>query len=552
MDGKEIIARFSELEQQRKTLDQTWDIIKRFMMPYRGEFFRPQHSEHEMEWRRNREVYDSTGLMGLQTLASSIHGTLTSAVSAWFGMEWRDHDLQADEEALLWLQRASTTMFNVLQDSNFGVESAESYIDIVGYGTAFVSEEVIDEDIGNIQFDAIPVEQAYFEPDGRGQPFNFYRKLIWSPIQIWNFFGEDTPDYILKQAKTPGNADTKYEVIFCVYTRKDKRDEYDKGLRGYPLVPEERPFGFKYVIRDSSEVVGPGGGYYEMPVFVPRWRRTVGSIWGHSPAMLALPDVLTVNEYVELILKAGTKVVDPATLVTERGLLSDLDLEPAGLTVVRSLDDIGTYESKARFDVSDIQADKLRAAIRSVFHVDQLELKESPAMTATEVQVRYELMQRLLGPTMGRLKTDYLDPLLQRTFNICHRAGKFGEMPEIVEEAWSAGRGEFEVKYIGPLARAQKVDSVRAIQEWAAFMAEMANLNPEILDVMDFDQIARELAKLSNVPQELMRKVADIKKMRKKREEQQQTMMEAEKNKLDSESAKNTAQAEQTQEEPQV
>lgn len=548
MDGTEIISRFNDLEQQRKTIDQTWDIIKRFMMPYRGEFFRPQHSEHEVEWRRNREIYDSTGVMGVQTLASSLHGTVTSAVSTWFGMEWRHHELQADEDAVLWIQRASEVMADALQDSNFGVESAESYIDIVGYGTAFISEEVLDEDTGEIQFDAIPVEQSYFEPDANGQPFNFYRKLIWSPIQIWNHFGEDTPDYILKQAKTPGNADTKHEIIFCIYTRKVKKDEYDKGIRGYPLVPEERPFGYKYVIRESGDTVGMGGGYYEMPVFVPRWRKTVGSIWGHSPAMLALPDVLTVNEYVELILKAGTKVVDPATLVTERGLLSDLDLEPAGLTVVRSLDDIGTYESKARFDVSDIQVDKLRSAIRSTFFVDQLELKDSPAMTATEVQVRYELMQRLLGPTMGRLKTDYLDPLLQRTFNICFRANKFDEMPEIVEEAYAAGKGDFEVKYIGPLARAQKVDSVRAIQEWSAFMAEMANLNPEILDIMDFDQIAKELAALSNVPQELMRKVAEVKKIRAKREEQQQAQMEAEQNQLNSAAAKDMAAAEQQQE----
>jgi septal ring factor EnvC (AmiA/AmiB activator) len=122
-------------------------------------------------------------------------------------------------------------------------------------------------------------------------------------------------------------------------------------------------------------------------------------------------------------------------------------------------------------------------------------------------------------------------------------------MPESVEAAYAAGQGEFEVKYIGPLARAQKVDSVRAIQEWSAFMAQMAELNPEILDVMDFDQIAKELAKLSNVPQELMKKANEVKKLRAKRQEQQQAMMEAEQNQMNAAAAKDASAAEQQQQE---
>ena len=38
----------------------------------------------------------------------------------------------------------------------------------------------------------------------------------------------------------------------------------------------------------------------------------------------------------------------------------------------------------------------VRASVRRIFFSDQLELNEGPQMTATEVQVRYELMQRLL------------------------------------------------------------------------------------------------------------------------------------------------------------
>ncbi len=252
-----------------------------------------------------------------------------------------------------------------------------------------------------------------------------------------------------------------------------------------------------------------------MPAFIPRWRKTSKSMWGHGPAMIALPDILTINQLVELILKATEKVVDPPTKVTERGLLSDIDLEPAGLTVVRSMDSMEPYESGARFDVSQLQREALKQSIRSIFFVDQLELKESPAMTATEVQTRYELMQRLLGPTLGRLQADYLDPLVQRTFNILYRAGQLGEPPQIVFENSS----ELDIIYMGPLVRAQRADIAQGVTRWVATLAELGEIAPEVLDVPNWDKIAKELGSLEGVPAKLMNSDVEIKKLRKKREQ---------------------------------
>ena len=270
----------------------------------------------------------------------------------------------------------------------------------------------------------------------------------------------------------------------------------------------------KYVLHKDMEELGEEGGYYEMPCFVPRWRKTSKSMWGHGPAMIALPDILTINSLVELILKATEKVVDPPTKVTERGLLSDLDLEPAGMTVVRSMDSMEPYESGARFDVSQLQRDQLEAKIRSIFFVDQLELKESPAMTATEVQTRYELMQRLLGPTLGRLQSDYLDPLVQRTFNILYRAGELGEPPEVVFE----DSGQLDIIYTGPLVRAQRADIAQGVMRWAATLAELGEITSDVLDIPNWDEIAKELGSLEGVPAKLMRSDAEIKKTRKDRQ----------------------------------
>jgi hypothetical protein len=379
--------------------------------------------------------------------------------------------------------------------------------------------EEVEEKNGKFQklnFQSVPVEEMWFEQDHRGQAIRSYRRYMWTLDQIASKFGKDSLPRELQEKLEGGGTqamDERHAVIMCIYPREDKADANTSKV----LAPKERPFGMKHVLHKDGSELGEEGGYYENPAFIPRWRKTSKSMWGHGPAMIALPDILTINQLVELILKATEKVVDPPTKVTERGLLSDLNLEPAGLTVVRTMDSMEPYESKARFDVSQLQRKELESKIRSIFFVDQLELKESPAMTATEVQTRYELMQRLLGPTLGRLQSDYLDPLVQRTFNILYRAGQLGEPPATVLES----SGELDIIYTGPLVRAQRADIAQGVARWVASLAELGEIEPEILDIPDWDAIGKELGSLEGVPAKLMRSNEQIKKRRDDREEQQ-------------------------------
>jgi hypothetical protein len=246
-----------------------------------------------------------------------------------------------------------------------------------------------------------------------------------------------------------------------------------------------------------------------MPAYIVRWRKTVGSQWGYGPGHIAISSVMTLNELVKLVLESAEKVVDPATLSTERGVLSDLDLRPGGNTVVKDVDkSMKPYESGARFDVSALQVDDLRNIVRRIFHVDQLELKESPAMSATEVMVRYELMNRLLGPTMGRLQHDLIDNVVTNTFRMMFRARQLPEMPAVVKES----DGMMSVQYKGPLSRAQKSDDVAAAERWLANVGELANIFPEMRHIPDPLKVAKYLAEQLNVPADLSRTEADVNK----------------------------------------
>ena len=534
MNNTQIIKRLEHLTAERKTLDATWETIENFVTPYRGQFFRDQTSEHEQNWRQ-RQIFDSTAVIACQTLAASIHGSITSPAYRWFDLQFRVDNLNQSQESKEWLDDTADRIYNALQESNFNLEISECYTDLVSYGTSvvleeFTGDELTGEDI-NLTFSAVPIKECYFEDDHTGGIYNFYRRLMWTPTQIVSKFGEENVPEKINALVAAGKTD-RIEVIYCIWKRKDI-DEVE-GI----VSPELRPYGYKYILKEGAISIGDEGGYYEMPAYAPKWRKTSESKWGNSPAMTALSDILTLNQLVELILRSAEKVIDPPLKVTERGLVSDVDLQPGGLTVVRdTANELIPLVTNARFDVSQLTKQDLINSIQQAFYMDQLQLKDSPAMTATETMARMELMQRTLGPTLGRLQSDLLDPLISRTLNILSRSGQLKEMPDELKQAG----GDIDVAYVGSMSRSQKMDNIANVERYLGILGGIAQFKPEVLDLFNQDKAARDLGVDLNIPAAYLNSDDEVVALRQARAKQQQQIMQAEQAQAEGDAAQSMA-----------
>ena len=524
MNNEQIIKRLEHLTAERKTIDSTWQTIEKYITPYRGQFFEDQTSEHEQNWRK-REIFDSTAVNACQTLSASIHGSITSPAFRWFDLQFRVDQLNQTQEAKEWLDDTADRIYNALQESNFNLEVGECYTDLVSYGTSVVLEEFTGDELTgeNIEltFSAVPIKEAYFEEDHKGGIATFYRRLMWTPSQIISKFGEENVPEKINALQAKGHTD-RMEVIYCIWKRKGI-DDVD-GI----VAPEKRPYAYRYILKEGCCELGEEGGYYEMPAYAPRWRKTSESKWGNSPAMNALNDVLTLNELVELILRSAEKVIDPPWVTTMNNIMSDLDMRPAGLNVVRDPSKLMPMNSAARFDVSQLQKGDLVQAIQKAFYMDQLQLKDSPAMTATETMARMELMQRTLGPTLGRLQSDLLDPLISRTLNILFRSGQLKELPESLQKMG----GDIDVSYVGSLSRSQKMDGIANVERYLGLLGGIAQFKPEVLDLFNQDKAARDLGVDLNIPAAYLNSDEDVQALRQQRAEQQKAQFEAENMKM--------------------
>lgn len=506
MKGGEIRRRYDELCSLRQTLDSTLDQIQKFVVPYRGDMFKPEDSEFEVEWRR-RGIFDSTAPIAADLLASSIHSNLTSPMIPWFQLRFRENALNENQEYMEWIERVQDQIWQALVESDFNMEIAETYLDLVSFGTAILMQEELSDDEWEGQtFTAVPIRRSYFEHGADEKVLRVFRLLQYTKLQLEDKFPDG--DF----SDVTDDPDTKHDVVFAIY----KRDGVDKVLPR--MAPEARPWGYKYVMHKTGVVLDEGG-YYQMPAHVVRWKKVSGSRWGHSPAFVALSDIMQLNTVVEMSSEARAKEIDPPMKTTERGIIGDYDTAAGGLTMVMEMDEMDRLLPPHPWQIADVEIMRLQESIRSTFYVDKLELKESPAMTATEVLARLDKQQRQFAPTLGRLQADLLDPLIEWTYDALIRRGIL-EAPEGLDLA------DIDIEYTGPIPRSMKNEEAQGTSLWVGELAGLAQVIPDILDIVDTDSLARGLGFARGVPANYMMSEDEVVRIRQQRAEQQQAQQQ--------------------------
>lgn len=526
MDGKTLKRRAEARISDRNNIDGMWNIIERFIVPFRAMMFQNKNGEGDVDWRR-REIFDPTAIKANTNLAAHIHAAMTNSEIKWFGWGWQAQKLRDDAEAKRWLESADDITYQSIKQSNFDLEANEIYIDLTSFGGGVMTSMPVEDDTGDLietRYKTLPIDECYLDFDVNGDLTGFYRVVQWTADQIVDKFGlEGIPNVVSAAHRDSSQSLKKFKILFCIYEIPENKDA-DTFTK---LAVENRPYGGKYLFWDDCSELGEPEGYHEMPVFAPQWRRVSGSKHGFSPSMIAIWDVLTLNQMVEMIMVAGEKVLDPTIMTTKKGVFGDIDLSAGGTVVVQDIEkSMKAFESNARFDVSQMEKQDLRNSINEAYYVDELKLKESPAMTAAEVHARVQLMQRLIGPTFGRLKTNFMDPAVTRQFMINFRYKKFPPLPESLMEDGNKG---LKIDYLGTLAKSQKMEAAGSIDKWVGTTIAISEAYPEVRDIPNMDAIIREQAANEEVPTRLLNSEIVVKRNRlaqaKKKAQMEKAMM---------------------------
>jgi hypothetical protein len=369
-----------------------------------------------------------------------------------------------------------------------------------------------------ISFRAIHIDEIFIAENADGIIDTVFRCFKMSVRQIVQKWGEKSLSPRIQKMYENQEFDKEIELLHCVYPR----DDIDKGKKAATMLPVASVY-----IDEKEKHVLAEGGFDEMPFMVSRWSKTVGEVFGRSPAMTALPDIKMLQEIMKTTIKAAQKVVDPPLLVPDDGVLGPVRTIPGGLNYYRASSGarIEPLLTGGNIGLSYEMMNDLRERIRTTFFLDQLQFQGAPRMTATEVVERTERTLRLLGPTLGRLQSEFLGPMIERIYGVLVRAGRLPEPPESIAEQ------ELKIEYVSPLARAQRQTETQGIMRTLEFVGPIAGIDPQAAQIIKGADTVRHIAELNGVPPILLKSndelMAEIQAQQEAQAAQQQMMQGA-------------------------
>lgn len=523
--GKELCSRHERLKSRK---DLYGDLIQEcadYILPHCNTIT-TSGSEGE---KRNTQVYDSTAIHANELLAARIHGTMMSSAIKWFVPATLDDDLNEDRDVARWFEQAEQQMRLQLNLSNFHAQTHESVMESTALGTSscFGEERLPDGRAFNgLNFKAMSVAEIVIDEDADGVVDTLMRKYPMTaraaaakwPKGKRGIGGLSEETYQLAEDKP----ETQIDILHAVYKRSSWSlpKTTDDG-RTLPVAKSKLPWASVY-IEDKLKRVIQNDGYYECPFGVIRPILAPGEIYGRCPGMSALPDIRTLNKSVELFLEQLALAIRPPIAVRRRSALGEFRFLPGARNVMADpQSDVKEFITNARFDVAMAGIDQLRKAIRDTFFSPQLELKQSPEMTATEVAARMQLMAQFLGPMSTRYMSDFLTPLLGRTFGICLRNNLFPPRPPKLV-AYFRANGELNIKYLTPMARQARNPELAAMERFVVMLNSVLPLKPNAADVVDFDKALDVAAEVMGVPPQVLRSPRELVAVRAAKMEAQQ------------------------------
>lgn len=499
---------------ERQNIATEWEEIATYVLPHQSGIFQssyiPAHIQSPGS-KKTRKLYDLTAVQACHDLGSSIHSTLTNPQIKWSRIRYKSEELNNEPNAVAWLQAVNDIIHTAFNESNFDTEVSRNYLSYPALGTMVLFHEVADDStlaFGGFRFKSIHLSEIAYEENSDGLVDRVYRQFEMSAESMIKRFGTSVSDEIVTCAEK--NPTKKFTVMHVVAPR-EKFNSNAIGVR-----PEERRYASLFF--DSEGSLLEENGYYEMPYYVTRWSVMPGEIYGRSPGHVSIGDIRTMNQLIKLHLESVALSVAPPLIAERNNILGNLDLRPKKLNIVNDIKGLTEFLSRSDHQVAEFTQQKYEDKIMKAFFLDKLMLPprtETGEMTAFEVSQRLQQMQKVLGSVLGRLNSEFLSPLIFRSFNMLLRSAVLPDLPPILRE-----RGiDVEISFINGLAQAQQIEDINNIQQWVQSLAVLGQVKPEALDYIDADGIAKHLARAMYVPESAVRNDDEVQAMRAQREQ---------------------------------
>lgn len=514
----------AELQEARSSFEPHWKECAKFTAPHRPRFVLDDENRGQ---RMNQEIMDSTPGMALRTLSSGMMSGVTSPARPWKRLSTQDPELAEYGRNKTWLGIVDRQMTNIFTRSNLYQVLPSLYKDLGNIGTAPILMDEDNETVVN--FTGLPTGSYWLSKDHRGRVNLMRRELRMTVRQLIAKFGRfnpktGSPDWSnfsdrVKRLWDESRKEAWVDVIHVIRPNPNfnPRSPFAKEKR-FESVYYEKGVSYKATGGyDAGTQFLRESGYSYFPVLAPRWEVSGSDVYGTDcPTMTVLGDIKGLMFKATRKGEALDKMVRPPMVAhpdlkqTRTSILpSDITFieEPDGRPRFRPALELNTPYQAILEDIQDARTMISRGYYEDLFLM--LSRSDRRQITAREIEERYEEKLLALGPVLQQIDQDLLSPLIDNTFDIMLERQMIPEPPEEL-----TGQ-DLKVEYISVMAQAQKSIALRGIDQIIGYVGQTAQINPDVVHKVDFEQIIDEAGDALGVSPRIIRsdeQVAEIKK----------------------------------------
>lgn len=521
----EILKRFDDMKTERRYYESHWEEIARYITPNKRGII----AKLTQGGKRTDYQVDSTASYCLNLLSSTLASSITSPSIRWFSLKHRKEEINQIQEVLEWLDEVLKRMYLAYQQSALYTEINNNiYTETPAFGTGClqVEEKTPDaKEFSGFLFKGISIEEYYGSEGIDGTIDTIFREFKLSARVAVERWGIENVGDKLRDAFN-NKPDSEFDFLHAVFPRIGSDEN---------AISSKKMKWASFFISLCDKKIISESGYKSFPFVVPRWSKYSGEVYGRGIGGMALPDIKTLNEAKRYGLKSLALSLSPPMQELQDSVISRVALTPGARIIVTQPGALTPIPLGFDRQGNLIEINELREAIKQMFfahHIESIMALDAPRRTATEVRMKYEIMQWLLGPVLTNIETEFLNPLVDRTFDMMLSRGAFPKinpteenplgLPQALFDSLGEASGrQIDIVYESPLAKAQKLEELRGIESLYAMGATIAPVYPAVFDPIDHDVVMRETSKIVGVPMNIFRNQEEIDRIREERDQAQ-------------------------------
>jgi Bacteriophage head to tail connecting protein len=489
------------------------------------------------------EVFDATAPNALDLMCSSLIGQLwpngskSVQITAAQSMSQEDRNSKELKE---WYEHCTKVLAEVIDKPEAGFQTAlEEYMNDQGaFGISGISvHENENDDNTPVRFEAVDAKRLVVAEGKDGYIDTVYIHRFVTVRQLVQRFGLDRVSQTVRDRYTKPDGTTLEEKVSYIEAIEPRNDAMRSGYGN-----AHKPIASVYVEYDTNHVLKISG-YDEMPSFITRFKKRMGEVYGRSPAMESMADILEINSRREMLIVADEKMLNPPLAVYDDGQLGggSVDTSAGAISVfhVTGRQSANHKVIEQIVTIGDLQSSYKRVTelidiIRLAFNIDRLtDFNNDTRMTAEEVRIRNQMRNQSLNAIYSRQINELFSRLVARVFNICFNRGLFGlhpndprvrralmlgqpvkVIPQRVLQLIAEGKEAYHAEFISPAARAMKAEELNGVQQLVTYILGLMNASPTVIDMVDLDKVIRKVQYLSGAPSDVLRSDEEVAKLR--------------------------------------